>query len=58
MAVGAQSAFATGPEYGKLTENIVSEFDVILPLVLAAIGTLLAITFAVKWAVRKFGGMH
>lgn len=58
LAFGAQFAAAEGPEYSKLTSGVTSEFDTIIPIVLTAIGLLLGITFAIKWAVRKFGGMH
>lgn len=61
VAVLAMSlpAFASATvDYSKLTEGVTGEFETILPIILTAIGLLLGITFALKWAVRKFGGMH
>lgn len=51
-------AGAVPPEYSKLTEGVTSEFSVIIPIVLLALGTIIGIAFAIKWAVRKFGGVH
>lgn len=61
VAVGlmALPTFASATvDYSKLTEGVTGEFETILPIILTAIGLLLGITFALKWAVRKFGGMH
>ena len=62
MALAALSfsslAGALAPEYGKLTEGVTSEFNVIVPIVLVALGTLVGIAFAIRWGVRKFGGIH
>lgn len=54
----ASAAMAEAPEYGKLTEGVSTEFGVIIPIVLTALGTIIGIAFAIKWAVRKFGGVH
>lgn len=54
----ASMAGAVAPEYSKLTEGVTTEFAVIIPIVLLALGTIIGIAFAIKWAVRKFGGVH
>lgn len=36
--------------------EVVEQFYIVIPVVLAAIGLLLGVTYVVRWAVRKFGG--
>lgn len=50
------TAFAEAPNYGKLTEGVEDEFLVIVPIVLAVLGAIIGIAFAIRWGIRKFGG--
>ena len=56
LACGGAEEAACGPEYSKLTEGITGELDVIVPIVLVALGTVMGISFAIKWASKRFGG--
>jgi hypothetical protein len=54
----AGTAMAEPPEYSKLTDGVKTEFGVIVPIVLAALGLIIGIAFAIRWGVRKFGGVR
>lgn len=55
-AVSFAAAEGTSPEYSKLTSGITGELDTIVPIVLVALGTVMGISFAIKWASKRFGG--
>jgi hypothetical protein len=54
--VSFAAAEGTAPEYSKLTSGITTELSTIVPIVLVALGTVMGISFAIKWASKRFGG--
>jgi hypothetical protein len=55
-AVSMASAEGITPEYSKLTSGVTSELGLVVPIVIVALGSIIGISFAIKWASKRFGG--